>query len=196
MISSLEAEREINQELQPEETLVWIGQPNPARAVWSAGAPVMFLFGLVFTVFAFFWTLSAAAPLLHSSHQRSAPNGFEIAFPFFGAPFILVGLSFLLRPYWMYRLASQTIYAVTSKRLVVISGMRIRSVQSINPDALTGIDRLERPDGTGDIVFRSNQAPVAQPGPRFANLAPGFYGIPNVRDVESTIRNTFPDLAA
>src|SRR5579883_1999458 len=158
MLSSLDAQREASQELEPDETLIWAGKPDPARAAWSAGTPLLFFCGLVLTSFSLLWSLAVAQSFLHPS-KKGGPSGIEIAFPFFGVPLILVGRGFLSAPYWAYRLASKTIYAITSKRLLVITDLHTRKVRSLSPDTISSINLRERSGGEGDLVFHLDPAP-------------------------------------
>ncbi|HEX5322572.1 MAG TPA: hypothetical protein VFW40_02220 [Capsulimonadaceae bacterium] len=196
MLNSSDAENVANRELQPGETLVWVGKPIPSRVAWSGGTIPIFLFGLLWTAFFVFWTGTAFSWAVSPSRTTAPPTALEIAFPFFGIPFLLVGLAMLSMPFWAYRTAGQTVYAVTDKRLLIITRLRTLNVQSISPEILIGIDCRERPDGSGDLIFTSNQVTAVTPASNRRNLPPeGFYGVPNVREVEGSVRTTFPKFA-
>jgi hypothetical protein len=88
------------------------------------------------------------------------------------------------------------VYAVSSKRLLIIAGLRTRSIKSIFPESLTAIERRERSDGSGDLVFRSSQPAVGADSVRAQDgLPPGFFAVVGVRNVEEAIRSAFPILA-
>lgn len=104
----------------------------------------------------------------------------------------------MCKPFWAYQQANTTVYAVTSKRLLIISGLRLRRVQSISAETIARIDRREGAGGAGDLIFRPSQAAGSEPASsRIANSrASGFYAIARVRDVESTIQDTFLGLGS
>ena len=47
-------------------------------------------------------------------------------------------------------------YAVTNRRVMLISGSASRSVKSIIPTDIAGVNYRERPDGKGDVLIRTN----------------------------------------
>jgi hypothetical protein len=65
----------LGRELEPKETVAWLGQPNVARFVIRRLGTVVF--GIPFFAFAVFWTLTATSgfaargPVANSSEQRS-----------------------------------------------------------------------------------------------------------------------------
>lgn len=73
----------------------------------------MVLFGVPFTGFAIFWIATASGMFLGGAGE-AGQGGFFAFFPLFGIPFLLVGLGMLTSPYWMYRRALKTCYALTN----------------------------------------------------------------------------------
>jgi hypothetical protein len=114
-------------------------------------------------------------------------------FPFFGVPFVLIGFAMLASPFWSQRRVGQMAYVVTDRRVIFFepafpSG---RKVVSLRAGEIGPLERIERNDGSGDIVFGV---------PIFARLGEGatvmprrFVGIPQVREVESLVRRTLLD---
>ncbi len=164
-------------EMRPGERLIWADRPAPRRMA-LAGLPVM-LFGAVFAGFALFWIAGAAS-------MTPADSGVFAFFPLFGVPFLLVGLGIMLTPVWIWLGAKKTIYAISSDRLVIIKGNR---VQSFEADEIDELERRERADGTGDVIFnRQLVRSHSRHHGRTRERKIGFFGIPEVRRVEDEIR--------
>jgi len=176
-----EAQQCAQSELQSGESLYWSGTADPRRVAITA-LPAS-LFGIPFAGFALFWIYTAfsATNAMSRSNHNSFTKGFAL-FPLFGLPFLLVGLGVILTPLWAYRKGLSTVYAVTNKRIMVIAGSGNRTVKSILPADIVGVDHRERPDGSGDIVIqtstllRSNNNSISQ-----AKVA--LCGIPDVKQV-------------
>src|SRR5207247_633237 len=117
MIQSYDLESRIQPELDAGERILWCGQPNPGR-MWIHAVPIL-IFGIPWTLFAVFWMAMAIG---FGTHASGPPGPFRSLFPLFGLPFVLIGIGMLSAPYWMARTARSTIYAITDKRALVISG--------------------------------------------------------------------------
>ena len=115
--------------------------------------------------------------------QRRKP-GWMSLFALFGVPFVLVGLGMLTSPYWLYKKAKQTVYALTNRRAMIITGGSTKKVQSFTGNDIGIIERTERSNGIGDVVFatvvgKKSDQPV------------GFMGISEARRVERLLLDTF-----
>jgi hypothetical protein len=177
MNSDFEAQQTAQAQLEPGERLLWYGKPDPKRQL--VGAFAIMLFGIPWTAFAVFWT--AAASGLIWGEERI---GWLSLFGLFGVPFVLVGLGMLTSPYWMYRQAQGTVYMLTNRRAAIISGLRSRKIQSFAGPDIDLIERTERANGKGDVMF----ATVA------GNKSPqriGFLGIADARRVERLLLDHF-----
>lgn len=188
----LELKPVVDRELQAGEQLVWFGTPNPRNMMLASLGLV--LFGIPWTAFALFWTGGAFV----ATRAANAPFGLDVCFPLFGVPFILVGLGMLSSPFWMRRRGQRTAYLLTDRRAVIIQGGLFGSVTtySFQPERLTSITRLERKDGSGDLVFEEF---TTRHGSGHTTTRRGFIGIANVRAVEEQVnqlvaqwRNTAP----
>lgn len=141
----------------------------------------------------------------------------RLIFACFGIPFILIGLWMLSRPFTakkkLKQLASRTAYVVTDRRAIIIDGgfckygliagmmppfSRLLSkfndsveIRSFESEQLKNIKRVQRADGTGDIVFQELQELVScgdNSSPRMMTRQIGFLNINNPADVERLIR--------
>jgi hypothetical protein len=96
--------------------------------------------------------------------------------------------------------ARRTVYAVTDRRALVISGLLSRSVQSYGAGDIEFIKRTMRGDDVGDLIFRYEIRRGAASyggtvvGVQSDSVPVGFFAIPHVREVEALMLETFkPD---
>ncbi len=172
-------------ELEAGEKMLWTGQPDPKRL--SKKAILISLFGIPWTAFALFWVVAAAGFKLPDFSSLS--DGFHAVFPLFGIPFVLVGLGMFTAPYWAYRSAKRTVYAITNRRALVISFGRSKRVQSYFEQDITDISRVERADGSGNLIFRTEETTDNKGNARLNQI--GFFGISEVRQVEKILLDVF-----
>lgn len=166
-------------ELRTGECVTWIGQPIPSRfARRSIG---IVLFGIPWTAFALFWMAGASG-----FKMPDFSHGFGI-FPLFGLPFILMGFGMLSSPYWMRRKARRTAYVITDQRAIILAGGAFGSItiRSFEPDRLKDIRRVQKPDGTGDLIFERTWASDGDGGKQSTDH--GFLAISDVRNIEGMI---------
>jgi len=170
-------------ELQGGESLLWSGPANPGRSALSA-LPAA-LFGIPFAGFAFFWMSSAYHSTQNLANRHNTlPSGFSV-FPLFGLPFLLIGLGLILSPLGVYLKGRSGVYAVTNRRVMVITGTTSRSVKSVIPTDIAEVDHRERPDGTGDVLIRTNSVMRTNNGT--TQIMVGLYGVPNVKEVAGLV---------
>lgn len=183
-----EIQKMIDSELSSGERVTWSGQPLPARLARRA-IPVV-LFGIPWTAFAIFWTVSASRM---TNHGKTEAGGifsfFHVFFPLFGLPFVLIGLGLLSSPYWAWRMAKRTAYVLTNKRAIVFaSGFRGSvTVRSFEPERLTDLNRKQNPDGSGDVVFTQDTR-RDNDGARHSTDV-GFLAVQDVKAVEDRVRS-------
>ncbi len=172
-----EAQQTAQAQLEAGERLLWYGRPDPKRQL--LGSLVVLLFGIPWTAFALFWTAAASGLV-----WGEMGFGWHSLFALWGVPFVLVGFGMLGSPYWLYRKAQRTVYAITNRRALIISGTRTREIQSYTARDIGIIERSERANGKGDVMFAtaaSNKNPQRV----------GFTGIPDARRVERLLLDTF-----
>lgn len=139
MLFDTEIQRIQENALEPREKLLWSGRPDPARAL--IGTLAIWLFAVPWTAFAVFWMWGASG-----AGKRSLQPGWTVdfLFPFFGLPFVLIGLAMMSAPYWAYLKAKRTVYAITDKRVLIIEVGKSRTVQSYSGEDIGNIKRTER----------------------------------------------------
>jgi hypothetical protein len=170
-------------ELQGGESLLWSGPADPGRSAMSA-LPAA-LFGILFAGFAFFW-MSTAYRGTHNAanHHNALASGFSV-FPLFGLPFLVIGIGMTLAPLGVYLKGRNGVYAVTNRRVMLITGTTSRSVKSIIPSDIAEVDHRERPDGSGDVLIRTNS--VVRTNNGTTQITVGLYGVPNVKEVAGMV---------
>lgn len=192
-----DAQLRAQSELQSGESLSWTGAADPGRAALAA-LPAAF-FGIPFAGFALFWMSMAfrGTHAMSKSGHNAFTAGFAI-FPLFGLPFLLIGMGIILAPFWAFLKARSTVYAVTDRRVMVITGSKNRSVKSLTSADILSVEHRERPDGSGDITLVTNQLM------RMGNNMPSqmkvaLCGVPNVKQVAGQVMalhtQTQPSLA-
>jgi hypothetical protein len=184
----------VRSELSDGERLLWVGQPRPSRIAY--GAIPLVLFGIPWTAFALFWvamsyTMSGG---FNQVNGGPAPFGVFRFFPLFGLPFVLIGLGMLSSPYWLWRQAKRTCYALTDRRAILWKAGMFGSVtvRSYGPEALDRVTRTSYADGCGDLVFEEVvTAGTDSEGRRTARTSRyGFMAIKQVREVEELLRKS------
>ena len=163
----------VEQELEPDEKLLWIGQPIPAFFVGIVSV-LPLLMGFPSTAFSIFWIYSAIG------------MGAPLFFALFGIPFVLVGLSMLCSPLFTRRKLKNTIYAVTDKRAIILVKFFITAKISVWPVDMGALQCKEKSDGSGHILFSAygftnEKAPGMFP-------VSGFFNIPDVREMEQLLK--------
>lgn len=185
-----DAANRVARELESGEQLLWSGRPDPKQL--SRRALPVLLFGIPFTAFAVFWMLGAAGiTSLVSSGFRGvgAPGGLgliSLVFPLFGIPFVLVGLWMLTMPAREAARGARMLYAVTNRRALILEGGSETKVKSYTPRDMQNLERTERADGSGDLIFSRERRVGAKGRSYFEPI--GFFGVPDVRTAEAILR--------
>ncbi len=194
------ARESMQRELRDGERLLWVGVAAKRRLDSSAylflSFGLIFLAGCALVVFKSSW-------IYGSGKNRNAA---AIVFIVFMTPFFLAGFRMMAAPWLARRKARKNIYAITDQRAIVITGSLLGStteVRSFTADQLKDIRRVQREDGSGDLVFEDQ---LNLPG--FGNFGAGFkdhsggghanrfvkpfgfIGVERVREVEITLRDS------
>jgi hypothetical protein len=171
----------IQSELRPGERIVWASAALPRWLMAASIAPA--IFAIPWTAFAVFWTVMAYRG------TRDVDGPFAYLFPLWGVPFILIGLGMFTSPYWVARRLRRTTYAITNERAIVVSPgwFGSKKVRSFGPESLASVERFERADGSGDLVFEQY---TRRRGSSSHTVRNGFISVPRVREVEDLLRKT------
>lgn len=160
-------------QLDDDERLVWSGQPLPGKLAW-AQLPSL-LVALPWTALIVFFSVVAGA------REKGAAILFLL-------PFFLAGVMLASAPWRAYRRASQTIYALTNLRAVVISpSTELMSIGRLDvvsyvPNTMS---RSSNRDGSGDLVFST--ITTRSKGVEHVERQ-GFLGLANALEVEHLVR--------
>lgn len=190
-----ELDAAMREELREGERLLWVGQPRPGRFARQA-IPIV-LFGIPWTAFALFW-MAAASGMLFAGAANAGPGpggGFFAifaCFPLFGLPFVLIGFAMLGSPFWLWRQAKRTCYALTDRRAILREAGKFGSIEvrSYESEALGQITRTQYADGCGDLIFEEflNLGRDSDGDRTRRTVRRGFMAIDNVRGVEELLR--------
>lgn len=137
-------------------------------------------FSLFWAGFAVFWEAAVIA-------------GGVWFFSIWGVPFVAIGLYMVVGRFFVdRRTRSQTSYAVTDQRVIVMRGWSQPQLKSISLRTLTDLSLSERSDRSGTITFGPQpvwaQLPAGWPLPGQFQV-PQFEMIPDARSVYGIIRD-------
>ena len=157
--------------LAPDEEVTWSGRPDPARCALRE-VPKL-LFGMFFFGFAVFWTVMAASAGL---------------FALFGIPFLVIGALIVSSPIRAYFRAMRTYYAITNKRVVILTlGGRTESL-SIAPQQIQGVERIDHRNGRASLRLRQTVGSDGRGGKmRTIQFADGLWGIDDAKGAADAI---------
>ena len=186
-------ESSLGNELLEGEELLWSGRPieggksiaSPARVFWIIGL-VYGGIGLLLLLLSLIFSLTISS--LFSS------GGF-LGFLIPGGVFFLLGVIFLIVGSAARFVPRSTFYAITNRRVIIVRSGRYLRVISYDARAIMQVQRLERPDGSGDLLFSGNitgYAGMYSNSSYNNNVSSGwrqnaFSAIPNVRLAEQKL---------
>lgn len=182
-------ETSIGNELLEGEELIWSGRPaergksinSPARALRILGL-IYGAIGLVFLIVGLIFSFAVFPPTDQSG---------SIAFLILGGIFFVLGASFFIVGQTVRFIPKSTYYAITNRRVIVLHGGRYLRVTSYDLRGINQVQRLERPDGSGDLIFSSISSLSASStngnNMYTAGRQATFSAIPNVRLAEQKL---------
>jgi hypothetical protein len=165
-------------ELQAGEQVQWVGQPNPLRAALLA-SPIS-LFGIAFAAI----PSVGLSDLLGQTGRRAPPVGLFIFISFF----ILVGVAVTCIPFWVMYGMKGTAYAVTTSRVILLTGGLSTTIKSFDGSELKGFSfkRAQRGDGAGTLSFERPNGFSSKGRPMVKAYA--LRDVPQVKQVEDMVR--------
>ncbi len=185
-LSTAEVRHEFQRELGSQEKLLWAGQPRQGLLLRAADI-FLIPFSLLWGGFAVFWEWAVVR------------SGAPFFFALWGVPFVLMGIYIVIGKFFVdARQRRRAFYGVTNQRVIIVSGLFGRSVQSLDLGSLPGLSLDEKATGQGTISFGANPWPHAWlqgsgwPTGR-GRFAPAFDSIADARRVYELIRKAQRD---
>ena len=183
-------EASISNELLEGEELLWSGRPDPLRRRIVSPARVFLILGLVFLPIGLLVVIIGLALLLSSvipPGSQSVLLGLFIP----GGVFSVLGLVYLIIGLVGFSPSRNTFYAITDRRVIILRPGRYTRAFSYGKRAITQVRRIERPDGSGDLIFGGNPPYGSNnqynSGTYSAGRMGAFSAIPQVRLVEQIL---------
>jgi hypothetical protein len=179
----------LQDELLPEEQILWSGQPD-ASVIFTKADAIRIPFSLLWGGFACFWEYMALGGV-RGMNLHNSPDAIATIFPLFGIPFVLMGLYFVFGRFFYKRyMKLRTYYVLTNKRVLAFTGKDARKLRAVRLDTLSNIEKNIDPSGFGTVIF-GNKSPMAffdDSGMEFFNRQYGeptmaFFGIREARQV-------------
>jgi hypothetical protein len=184
-------ETSISSELMAGEELLWSGRPDPQRKSVVSQARVFLVLGWIYFLLGL--ALLILGFILLFAFGTSSVGGAILSTMIPGGIFFILGLVFLISAYDVYLTTKSTLYAITNRRAIVVRTGRYLRVISYGKRAIMQVQRFERPDGSGDLVFSgslflySNYSSNSNSAGYNLRRQVAFIGIPNVRAVEQKL---------
>ena len=165
---------EIKPYLDVDESVLWCDKPVKKLA-FSTADIFTTMFGVVWLSFSVFWIISAYTA------TEMAEGGFKL-FPLFGIPFVLVGLYLLIfRHFVSFIRRKNMIYALTSKRVLVVHTGSRQYVQEYRYENISNIQMKCNGEDIGSIFFFTGE--VRFNNGRSYSSTSGIFGIKDTKKV-------------
>jgi len=132
------------------ERVLWTGRPKQGL-VLSGKDALLIPFSLAWGGFAIFWNVQAW------SFPREG-DSIDWFFPLWGLPFLAIGVYVIIGRFFHDAMIRRGLYyAVTNSRVLILRGKTASNVTSRDIQSLPMLELSERRDGTGTIVFDSDE---------------------------------------
>ena len=149
-------------ELEPGERLLWSSRPKQGLVLRGVDA-LLIPFSLLWGGFAIFWETMVVR---ESWRSQAAHHNVPIFFVLWGVPFVLIGLYIMFGRFITdARMRARTIYGITDRRVLILSGLFGTTVRGFNLRSLTDISVSERRDGIGTLKFGDDGSPWSRGNP-------------------------------
>jgi len=174
-------------ELLRDERIVWSGQPNP-KVVFSKADIFLVPFSLMWGGFAIFWETTVIGFGKH--------GGAPLFFILWGIPFVLIGL-YMMFGRFIYKVwkKRRTYYAVTNKRVLVLTATRGKHVDAAYINAIPTVNKSVRCNGVGTVTFGNAEGLAGSYGNTgmsfgsyYGQAPPTFYDIRGADEVYQLVQ--------
>ena len=133
---------EIRGAIAPGEQALWWGRPRQGFVLRGSDAFAI-PFSLLWCGFVIFWEASVVS-------SDKAPGFFVL----WGIPFVLIGIYMVIGRFFSEAWQrSKTYYALSSDRVLIVSGVFSRTIKSLSLNTLSDVTLTEGRDGKGSITF-------------------------------------------
>lgn len=179
MLEIIDAPLAVKEELEPDEKVLWWGQPGAMMAL----LPVLPIY-----IFAVPWT-GISLLFIYFSFTGTKTGASLWYLSIIGVPFFLLGLLLLSSPFYAYLEARKKYYVATNRNLYVIECSKNKSVEKYDRADLINPARTEY-GGRGTLTW-TLQGNSAKPSFRKKNTSGElvFKNIENPRQLEKLLRN-------
>ena len=138
---NFDLENELRQNLSSGEKLIWTGKPRTGIMLRSSDV-FLIPFSLLWGGFAVFWESSVLA--------TDEPFLFKL----WGIPFVLTGIYMIIGRFFIdAKKRENTIYGITTDRILIKSGVFSTDINSLNIKTLSDITINQKSDNSGTITL-------------------------------------------
>lgn len=156
----MDSNRALEQFVVPGERVLWSGKP----AAWHlvAGSFLVYVFAVPWTVFTFGWLWQVTGGLHWPTPAVGIYPAWEpFVFALIGVAMFLVGLVMLTLPFWKWRAAKRTIYAVTNRRALKFDVAKPEKTEVLLFDGSLTLHVSPERKGVTDIELVSGESTKA-----------------------------------
>ena len=140
-MTNYDIENELRPNLSNGEKLIWAGKPKTGILLRSSDT-FLIPFSLLWGGFSVFWETSVMT--------TDAPVFFKL----WGIPFVLVGIYMIIGRFFIdARKRANTIYGITTDRILIKSGVFSTDINSLNIKTLSDITINQKSDNSGTITL-------------------------------------------
>ena len=180
MNGDADVEQQLRAELDSGENIVWETQAKPAFFTAKAIFPAFFVV---------VW-LAIVGVSMSTSFRHRPGLGTQNFIPFVFTGIVVV-VSVMIAPISRALGRRQAYYLITNRRALIITLGRTKKVLSYYAAKLQSLERREKADGSGDIVFERSMGASTWGGTSRGSYLQevGFMNIPDVKNVEGMLRD-------
>lgn len=188
-------EEALDNELMEGEELLWSGRSHPQGKRIASPTRGLLIVGSIFLPLGLLLLMIGVIVLSMLYYSGNAAASLGLFIP--GGVLLIEGMIFFLIGIVGRSPDQKMLYAITDRRVIILREGRHLRVSSYTSRAISQVHRIERADGSGDLIFSGNQSSYSfgyagdnassyNSAYRLARLG-AFTAIPNVRQVEQKL---------